>query len=139
LKHGTKNSAFWVACIVLGSSLATPAFADRSAEVRAYVSNQLASNYAAREIGRNCKSMRAVESKIGGAAMGLKKTLMAKGYTKEEINAGLKGVKLSGGKASGKAMVLKMGAVEGNEASYCSVGDTEIANKTFIGSVLKKK
>lgn len=83
--------------------------------------------------------MRAVESKIGGAAMGLKKTLMAKGYTKEEINAGLKGVKLSGGKASGKAMVLKMGAVEGNEASYCSVGDTEIANKTFIGSVLKKK
>jgi len=120
-------------------ALATPALADKSGEVRTYVDNQLASNYAAREIGKNCPSIRAVESKIGSAAMGMKKSLKAKGYSKAEINSGLKGVKLNGGKAAGQAMVQQMGAKPGDAASYCAVGEKEISQKTFIGSVLKKK
>lgn len=133
------KAVFGAAALAVAALAASPGFADKPGEVRAYAENQLASNYAAREIGKNCPTIRAVESKIGGAAMRMKKTLSSKGYSKAEINAGLKGIKLNGGKAAGQKMVQKMGAKPGDAASYCAVGEKEIAQNTFIGSVLKKK
>lgn len=119
--------------------MGAPAYADKPAEIRAMMADMLADNYAARQIGKNCKSARANESAIGRAAMTIRKDLLAKGYTKKEINAGLKGVKIANRKADGAAILAQKGAKPGDEESYCKIAQTEVQKKTYLGSILKLK
>jgi hypothetical protein len=119
--------------------IATPVAADKSGEVQAVITDMLADNFAARLLGKNCKSARANEPAIGRAAMSLRKDLMAKGYTKKEINAGTKAVKMGDRKKNGVAVLARKGAVSGNADSYCNIAAKEMATKTYLGSILKAK
>ncbi|MDG1531863.1 MAG: DUF5333 domain-containing protein [Paracoccaceae bacterium] len=128
-----------VALTITLLSVPTLAVADKAAEVNKIISQMMTDNYAARAIGSNCPSIRTVESKIGKAAMGLNKNLANQGYSRAEIRAGTKGIKIGALKAAGKQLAITKGATAGDKASYCNVGMTEISKKTYIGSVLKAK
>lgn len=119
--------------------MATPVAPDKAAEVQLIVTDMLADNFAARLLGKNCKNARATEPAIGRAAMSLRKDLVAKGYTKKEISAGTKGVKMSDRKKNGVAVLAQKGAISGNENSYCNIVAKEMAAKTYLGSILKAK
>ncbi len=127
-----------ITCVML-VIMATPVAADKAAEVQLIVTDMLADNFAARLLGKNCKTARANEPAIGRAAMSLRKDLVAKGYTKKEISAGTKGVKMSDRKKNGVAVLAQKGAISGNENSYGNIVAKEMAAKTYLGSILKAK
>jgi len=130
---------FKIFAIAVVLALPSVALADKTAEVNQYLSQKLTDNYAARAIGSNCSSIRTVESKIGKAMMGLNKTLKGQGYSRADIKNGMKGIKFPAMKKAGYNLVISKGASADDESSFCQVGAAEIANKTYIGSVLKAK
>ncbi|MEO8531749.1 MAG: DUF5333 domain-containing protein [Deltaproteobacteria bacterium] len=84
------------------------------------------------EIGKRCDSIDV--RKIQGVSflMGLKSDAKAKGFSDDEIKTDLEEMK----PAAYQELFAK-GAVEGQPATYCAVGQAEIAANTQIGKLLK--
>jgi len=84
------------------------------------------------EIGKRCDELDVRKVQGVSFLMGLKSDAKSKGFTDEEIKADLEEMK----PAAYQELYAK-GAIEGQPATYCAVGRSEIAANSQIGKLLK--
>jgi hypothetical protein len=100
--------------------------------------NTLLQGFIGDAIDDNCATIEARTLRALGELNKLKNYALEQGYTADEIRAL---VKSKEEKAKGKALaadwLAKRGAVPGDEASYCRIGEEEIRSESLIGYLLR--
>ncbi|GLS80165.1 DUF5333 domain-containing protein [Paracoccus marinus] len=128
------------AALLCAATLATPALALEPLSSERYVNDRLIAARIADQIRRNCPT---IEGRIVFAfqqARALQRYALDKGYSKDQIDAFLDS------KPDRKRIyavaedyMASKGVREGDEASYCKLGQAEIAANSVTGSLLVAK
>lgn len=128
------------AILTLGIAAATPALALEPLGQEKYINDRLIAARIADRVRRECDTIDGRLIYAWSQARALKKYAERKGYSAAEIDAFL------GDKAERKRIyavaedyLTRKGAKEGDAASFCAVGQQEIAARTIIGSLLVAK
>ena len=118
-------------------SLATPASALPPLGQDDHVTGTLVSAAVGEEIRNKCSKISARLIRALGKARELEQYAIKQGYSEAEVKAFLKSkterariIELA------RAYMVKNGVVEGQEATYCSLGRAEIAKGTLTGFLL---
>ena len=90
------------------------------------------------EISRVCDDIDARTLRGINFLWGLKQTARDMGYTEAEIDAFVDDkAEKAALEAEARKRLVEMGAVGGNTASYCAVGQAEIARQSAVGQLLR--
>ncbi len=119
-------------------AVATPLYARVPINEEPTIINTLLQGFIGDAIDDNCPTIEARKLRALGELNKLRDYALAQGYTADEIR-GL--VRSDEEKAKGKALAAEWlkerGAVPGNEAAYCRIGQEEIAKESLIGYLLR--
>lgn len=117
--------------------LATPALALQPLSQDRHVTGTLMSAVIGEEIRNKCPSISARLFRVMSKARELERYARDMGYTDDEVTRFLKSKSQRERIISlARAYMLKNGVVEGQEATYCSLGRAEIAEGTLTGFLL---
>ena len=118
-------------------SLSTPAFALPPLGQDDHVTGTLVSAAIGEEIRNKCSNISARLIRALGKARELERYAVNQGYSEAEVKAFLKSKPERARIISlARAYMAKNGVVEGQEATYCSLGRAEIAKGTLTGFLL---
>ena len=104
----------------------------------AHINGQLIAGAAGDILRKECPTITARMLVVYGKLFDLKSYAESKGYTEAEVKAFLQDADQKARvKAAAMAYLAAAGAKAGDRASYCSVGKSEIAKGTLLGSLIK--
>lgn len=119
-------------------AVATPALALDPLPDEAHINDSLRAGRIGDVIRKTCPSISARMFTVLGKIEDLKRYAMAKGYSREEVEAFIKNDdQKTRIKAEAAAYLAEAGAVEGDAESYCRVGRDEIAKGSLVGELLR--
>lgn len=117
--------------------LATPAVALQPLSQDQHVTGTLMSAAIGEEIRNKCSRISARLLRALAKARALERYALEKGYSEADVKAFLKSKTEKARIVSlARAYMVKNGVVEGQEATYCSLGRAEIAKGTLTGFLL---
>lgn len=117
--------------------VATPAVALQPLSQDDHVTGTLVSAAIGEEIRNKCSRISARLLRAVAKARALEQYALAKGYTEADVKVFLKSKTEKARIVSlARAYMVKNGVVEGQEATYCSLGRAEIAKGTLTGYLL---
>ena len=103
-----------------------------------HINEQLIAGAAGDILRKECPKIEARLLVVWGKLFDLKSYAESKGYTEAEVKAFLQNADQKARvKAAAMAYLAAAGAKAGDRASYCSVGKSEIAKGTLLGSLIK--
>jgi hypothetical protein len=119
-------------------ALAAPAQALNPINEEPYINDILLQGFIGDAIDDNCDTIEARKLRALGELNKLRDYALEKGYTSAEVRAF---VTDKAEKARGKALAAdwlkERGAMPGNPAAYCQIGEAEIAKNSLIGYLLR--
>ena len=119
-------------------ALPAPALAKVPLNQNQHITDSLVAGRVADVIRNSCSSISAKMFVALSKLDELKEYAIAEGYTEDEVKAFLKDkTEKARIKGLASAYLTKVGAVEGDEESYCKAGRDEIARGTLAGSLLR--
>lgn len=119
-------------------ALAAPALALEPINTEKHINHTLLQGFIADNIDKNCDSLSPRTLRALSELNTLKNYALAKGYSRDEVKAFVTSkTEKARGKAEAVAWLKANGAVEGNQASYCKIGEAEIAKGSLIGQLLR--
>ncbi|WP_208351258.1 DUF5333 domain-containing protein [Pseudaestuariivita rosea] len=125
---------------LMSFAIVTTADAKGSLRDNTRVNNELLAAAVGDEIRKNCSSIAARFWYVLNRARQLEQYAMAQGFTKQEIEDYVESdVERDRMKALRDRYLAQNGVTKGDEASYCRLGEKEIADNTLIGSLLRKR
>lgn len=118
--------------------IAAPAMALEPINSEKHINHMLLKGFIADKIDDNCDSISARTLRALSELNTLKNYALEKGYTRDEVKAFVTSkTEKARGKAEAAAWLKARGAVDGDQASYCRIGQEEIAKGTLIGQLLR--
>ena len=118
--------------------IAAPALALEPINQEAHINHTLLQGFIADKIDDNCDSISARKLKALGELMALREYALDKGYSREEVKAFVTSkTEKARGKAEAADWLKAEGAVEGDQASFCKIGEREIEKDSLIGQLLR--
>ena len=124
----------------LALALAAPAAAAELPPLRenTHINSRLLAAAVGDEIRRNCPSISARMFTVIREARALESYALQAGYSRAEVEAFLRSRdERRRIRAERDGYLGRNGVVEGDAASYCRLGQREIADQTYIGSLLR--
>lgn len=126
------------ACALAFALIAAPAFALEPINTEKYINHMLLQGFIADRIDDNCDSISARTLRALSKLNTLKNYALEKGYSRAEVKAFVTSkTEKARAKAEAAAWLKAQGAVEGDQASYCRIGQDEIARDSLIGQLLR--
>jgi hypothetical protein len=128
--------------VTLTAVTATGVFARDYADLRSdkRVHNELLAASIAYLINDNCADLKIRRLSLFGRVLSLRSYARGLGYTGSEVEDYVNDdAEQDRFRAIAEPWLASKGAVKGDPASYCTVGTTEIAKKSLVGSMLKAR
>jgi hypothetical protein len=120
--------------------MAAPAMALEPIAQNKAIYNTLLQGFIGDQIADNCPTIDARKLRALGELNKLKNTALAMGYSSGDIRGLVRDkTEKARGKADAAAWLKAKGAVPGQPAAYCKVGEAEIASGSLIGYLLRSK
>jgi hypothetical protein len=124
-----------ILALIMG--MATPVMALPPLSENAYINDRLVQARVADRIRKECPSVSARFAYAYSQARALKQYALDQGYSDAEIEAFLDSKPDKNRvKTAAEAYLAANGVVQGDAASFCTLGAKEIANKTVAGSLI---
>lgn len=118
--------------------IAAPAFALVPINQEKTINGTLRSGFIADAIADNCPTMQPRKLRALNELLKLRDYALRVGYSAAEVRAFVENPsEKARGKAEAAAWLAQKGAVPGQGAAYCTVGEAEIARGSLIGSLLR--
>lgn len=118
--------------------IAAPAVALEPINTEPHINQTLLQGFIADKIDDNCDSISARKLKALGELMALRDYALDKGYTRDEVKAFVTSkTEKARGKAQAAEWLAAKGAVDGEQAGFCKIGQDEIAKNSLIGQLLR--
>lgn len=118
--------------------IAAPALALEPINTEKHINQTLLQGFIADKIDDNCDSISARKLKALGELMALRDYALDKGYSRDEVKAFVTSkTEKARGKAEAAKWLKAQGAVDGDQASFCKIGQAEIAKGSLIGQLLR--
>ncbi|MFM7653790.1 MAG: DUF5333 domain-containing protein [Paracoccaceae bacterium] len=118
--------------------IAAPALALEPINKEKHINNTLLQGFIADRINDNCDTISARKLRALSELNSLRSYALEKGYTTAEVKAFVTSkTEKARGKADAAAWLKARGAVDGDQASYCRIGQDEIAKGSLIGQLLR--
>ena len=118
--------------------IAAPVLALEPINKEAHINNTLLQGFIADKIDDNCDTISARKLKALGELLALRDYALDKGYSRDEVKAFVNSKsEKARGKAEAAAWLKAQGAVDGDPASFCKIGEREIAKGSLIGQLLR--
>lgn len=116
----------------------SPAWALEPINTEKHINHMLLQGFIADKIDDNCDAISARTLRALSELNALKNYALEKGYTRAEVKNFVTDKKEKArGKAEAAAWLKSKGAVEGDQAGYCKIGQDEIAKDSLIGQLLR--
>ena len=123
------------ALLVSGTAMAKPPLREHG-----YINDQLFAAAVADELRKRCSSVEARMVKVRTEALALYNYALRQGYSKAEISDYLESKEDNARMKQRRDRYLQSkGVKKGEEATYCRLGQEEIAAKSPIGSLLRSR
>jgi Family of unknown function (DUF5333) len=117
---------------------ALPALALEPINTEQHINSTLLQGFIADKIDDNCDSISARTLRALSELNTLKNYALEKGYTRDEVKAFVTDkTEKARGKAEAAEWLKTQGAVDGDQASFCKIGEAEIAKDSLIGQLLR--
>ena len=118
--------------------IAAPALALEPINKEKHINHTLLQGFIADRIDDNCDTISARKLRALSELNSLRSYALEKGYTTAEVKAFVTSkTEKARGKADAAAWLKAWGAVDGDQASYCRIGQDEIAKGSLIGQLLR--
>ena len=118
--------------------LALPAFALVPINEEKRINDTLRGGFIADQIADNCPTMQPRKLRALSELLKLRDYALSQGYSAAEVRAFVESKsEKARGRAEAAAWLAQKGAVPGQSSAYCTTGEAEIANGSFIGSLLR--
>ena len=119
-------------------ALAGPAFALEPINTEKHINNTLLQGFIADKIDDNCDLISARKIRALSELNSLRNYALEKGYSSAEVRAFVTSkTEKARGKAQAATWLKTKGAVEGDQAGFCKIGQEEIAKDSLIGQLLR--
>lgn len=124
--------------LFLTLALATPALALEPINSEKHINHTLLQGFIADRIDDNCDTISARKLRALSELNSLRNYALEKGYSRAEVKAFVTSkTEKARGKAEAAAWLVAQGAVDGDQASFCRIGEAEIAKDSLIGQLLR--
>lgn len=118
--------------------LSAPAFALEPINTEEHINKTLLQGFIGDQIADNCPTIEPRTLRALGELNKLKNYALEKGYSAAEIRAFVTDkAEKARGKADAAKWLAAQGAVPGESATYCRIGEEQIARNTLIGYLLR--
>lgn len=118
--------------------IAAPALALEPITAEKHINETLLLGFIADAIDDNCDTISARKLRALGELMSLRDYALDKGYSRDEVSAFVEDkAEKTRRKAEASAWLKAKGAVDGEQAGYCKIGQEEIAKGSLIGQLLR--
>lgn len=118
--------------------IAAPALALEPINKEKHINHTLLQGFIADRIDDNCDTISARKLRALSELNSLRSYALEKGYTTAEVKAFVTSkTEKARGKADAAAWLKARGAVDRDQASYCRIGQDEIAKGSLIGQLLR--
>lgn len=116
----------------------SPAWALEPINTEKHINETLLQGFIADKIDDNCDAISARKLRALSELNSLRNYALDKGYTSAEVKAFVTSkTEKARGKAQAADWLKAKGAVEGDQAGYCKIGQEEIAKDSLIGQLLR--
>ena len=116
----------------------SPAWALEPINQEQHINDTLLQGFIADKIDDNCDAISARKLRALSELNSLRNYALDKGYTSAEVKAFVTSkTEKARGKAQAADWLKAKGAVEGDQAGYCKIGQEEIAKDSLIGQLLR--
>jgi len=116
----------------------SPAWALEPINTEKHINETLLQGFIADKIDDNCDAISARKLRALSELNSLRNYALDKGYTSSEVKAFVTSkTEKARGKAQATDWLKAKGAVEGDQAGYCKIGQEEIAKDSLIGQLLR--
>ena len=120
------------------SLIAAPALALEPINTEKHINQTLLQGFIADKIDDNCDTISARKLKALGELLALRDYALSKGYSRDEVKAFVSSkTEKARGKAEAADWLKAKGAVDGDQASFCTIGKAEIAKGSLVGQLLR--
>lgn len=118
--------------------IAAPALALEPINAEKHINETLLMGFIADKIDDNCDTISARKLRALVELNSLKNYALEKGYSRDEVKAFVTSkTEKQRGKAEAAEWLKAAGAVDGDQASFCKIGQAEIAKESLIGQLLR--
>ena len=118
--------------------IAAPALALEPINTEKHINETLLQGFIADKIDDNCDTISARKLRALSELNSLKNYALEKGYSRDEVKAFVTSkTEKRRGKAEAADWLKAQGAVDGDMASFCKIGEAEIAKGSLIGQLLR--
>ena len=119
-------------------ALTSPAWALEPINKEQHINHTLLQGFIADKIDDNCDTISARKLRALSELNSLRNYALSKGYSSAEVKDFVTSkTEKARGKAEAAAWLKSKGAVDGNQAGYCKIGQEEIAKDSLIGQLLR--
>ena len=124
--------------LILSAVLASPALALVPINEEPVIRDKLLQGFIGDAIADNCPTMEPRKLRALNELLKLRDYALSQGYSAAEVRAFVESKsEKARGKAEAAAWLKSKGAVPGETAAYCAVGEAEIARGSLVGFLLR--